>query len=174
MGRTLTTAHATAIAAPIVSPLWFVQIAFSTVLRLTSGITQTWNGQTWNEAKMVVSGIQFDGSIAQNVTIQLADPSNAYAALCVSQKLTQRPISIWLADANAVATGDPLGMPPLIGDNFSGNDYSVQISAVLAANRELPSGLWNTLLPPQLVITQLTDLAWGGGTLHLSNRPAKK
>jgi hypothetical protein len=175
MARTLTSPHGTAIAQSIVTPIWFVEIGFSSILRLTSGPTVTWNSLTWTEAKLDVKGFRFDGSVAQNVTIDIADPLEAYAALCVSQKLTQRAIKVWMADSSALDAGDPVLMPPLVGTNYAlPRDYQVQISANVATALTLPSGNWGTLLPDVLFINQEMELRWGSGTLRIIPRAENK
>lgn len=172
MPRTLTSPQTAASVRQIVAPIWFLQIAFSTPLRLTSGPTIPWNGFTWTEAKMDVRGIKWDGSIAQSVTIDLADPTQAYGALCATQKLTDRAVRLWLTDRTATATADPIGMPPLVGNNWSTpKEYQCQITATVTSNKQLPSGQLDVILPPEITMPGDFVLHWGTGTINITKRP---
>jgi hypothetical protein len=120
---------------------------------------------------MSISGIKFDASIDGPVTIDLADPQGAFGALCVSQKVTQRPIKIWVADRSALAAADPVQAPAFVGDNYSSSrDYSVQISAKIATNGAIPPGTLSSILPDVLFVDSLTEIQWGETTLTLTPR----
>ena len=171
MARTLTPAHTTANARTIVAPLWFLQIGFTTPLRLTSGPTVTWNSLSWTEANLKVSGIKWDGSIGHSVTFELADPTQAYATLCASQKLTNKVIQLWLTDATALAVGDPILMPPLVGDNWAlPRDYTVQMTALVTSNKSLPATQWVALLPPELTMQDGQNIRWNNGEIPITPR----
>ena len=170
-GRALSSALATASVKTIVNPIWFLQIGFSSPLRLTSGPTKTWNSLSWTESLMDIKGIKWDGSIGQSVTIDLADPTLAYATLCVSQKLTNRAVQLWLTDGSANAVGDPVAMPMLVGDNWAiPREFSVQIKATIATNKQLPATQWVALLPQSLSMVDGADLSWGNGTILIAPR----
>ena len=74
--RTLSTALATALGAPVQQPGFLVQMGFSTVRRWSSFATTTWNGQTWTKEAVTVDGLAVDALRAVSYTHLRAHETN--------------------------------------------------------------------------------------------------
>lgn len=171
--RSLSASTLAATAQTITEPRWFLQISFSTALRLTTSATTTWNSLTWNEADFVISGVGWASSIVQNVSITFGDLDQSIAALCLAQEITDLPIKLWAFDEKAKATADPVLIFDGAGANVSGADNG---SLTITANRinsrsvDIPRNSYRILLPSELFAPAGTVIRWGNGTITLNPR----
>jgi hypothetical protein len=112
--RTLSTALATALGAPVQQPGFLVQMGFSTVRRWSSFATTTWNGQTWTKEAITVDGLAVD-ALRVRGTLTIGNADDAIGALILAEGVQDRPISIWGYDAAATATGDVVWLCDAVG-----------------------------------------------------------
>jgi hypothetical protein len=170
--RTLGSGLGAAIARTITEPRFFLEIGFATPVRLTTDVTQSWNSQTWTEAQFSVNGIRWDGSISQQVSIDIYDPLNAIAALALNEKLTNRDVKLWIFQRGDTSAGNVLQLPPLKGNDYSGKEFRVTITAGIAQERVIPGRTYRSLVPDILFAEDETVYRWGNGTITLKPRSA--
>lgn len=173
--RSLSSPTLTAVAQTITEPRYFLQIDFATVVRLCTNGTTSWNSQTWSDGAFTVSGLSWDSSIVQNLTLNFADGDLAMAALVLNEDIADRPIKLWVFDAEATATADPVLVFDGAGLSASGgSDGSLRISATRLNSRtvDLPRGTYRTALPAELFAPAGTVIQWGNGTITLNPRGA--
>lgn len=171
--RSLSAPTLAAVSQTITEPRWFLQIDFSTVLRLCTNGSTSWNSQTWSDGAFDVGGLSWDSSIVQNVTLSFKDLDQSIAALCLTQEIADLPIKLWVFDAKAVATSDPVLVFDGAGASVSGaSDGSVKITANRLNSRsvDLPRNSWRVLLPSVLFAPAGTVITWGNGSIALNPR----
>lgn len=171
--RSLSSPTLSAVAQTITEPRWFLQIDFSTVLRLCTNGTTSWNSQTWTDGAFDVGGLTWDSSIVQNVTLAFKDLDQSIAALVLSQEIADLPIKLWVFDAKATATADPVLVFDGAGSGVSGGgDGSVKVTANRINSRSivLPRDSWRVALPAELFAPSGTVVLWGDGKITLNPR----
>lgn len=104
--RTLTPAMQAATAARITQPLQLVHIASTTPLRLCSLATLTLMGHTWQEAGLQITGLGGDAA----PSLVFTDPDGAIATAVLQGLLDDVPVTLWAADAAALADADPVAV----------------------------------------------------------------
>lgn len=118
--RTLSAATNTAVAGPVTAPGYFVEILFSSPLRISSRGTLAWSGNTWNAWDIRITGLAFDGTTsAQNGTLVLGNTDLSVGALILNQGIADRTINIWAFLGDAPATADPVQVFAGVGDVVS-------------------------------------------------------
>lgn len=171
--RSLSSPTSSAIANVITEPRYFLQISFSTVLRLSTNGTVTWDGNTWNDSAFDVSGLTWDSSIVQNITVNFKDLDQSVAALCLTQEIADLPIKLWVFDAKATATADPHLIFDGAGASVAGDGNGM---LKIVANRlnsrsiDLPRNSYRVALPSELFAPAGTVIQWGNGTIALNPR----
>jgi hypothetical protein len=140
MTRDLTPALLTELGNPITTPAYFVEILFSTPLRLSSRGDLHWNGNDWQAHDLSISGLRYDiGSAQQSGNLVLGDTDSAISALILEQGIAGRGINVWKFYGVAPADGDPISIFAGTGDAVSVDEKSagVNISLVQRNSREL-------------------------------------
>ena len=99
----------------ITTPAYFVQLDFSTVLRLSSRGDQTWGGYTWTGGRLGKVQISNNGG-----QVELINTDLVASALTLNEGVADRAVSIWSFD------GDTPASPTLI---FSGVGDKLEIGA---------------------------------------------
>ena len=140
MTRTVTAALLTELGNPITTPAWFVEILFSTPLRLSSRGTLDWNGNTWQSRDLSIRGLGSDVSSAQqsgNLTI--GDLDLSVWTLIQAQDIKGRGVNVWKFYGVAPAPTDPVQIFAGAGDAAAMDESSggVNISLVQRSAREL-------------------------------------
>lgn len=121
--RTLSAATNTAVAGPVTSPGYFVEILFTSPLRVSSRGTLTWSGNVWTGWDVRVSGLAFDGSAsAQNGTLILGNTDLSVGSLVLNQGVADRAVNIWAFLGDAPATADPVQIFAGVGDAVTSID----------------------------------------------------
>lgn len=100
-------------------PVYFIEIVWATFSsKLSTYGNLSWNGATWSGESVELG--EFD-ELGVPGSIALIDPSHAYRTLTLTDGARDRPVNIWLADAGALAAGDPVAL-------FSGYADGCEIS----------------------------------------------
>jgi hypothetical protein len=103
--KTLSSALAAALGAPVQRPAVLVEIAFSPVKRWSSYADLTWSGQSWTKEDVSVESLQV-GALGLSGVLRLGNGDGAMAALVLGQGVQDRAVRIWGYDAGATASGD--------------------------------------------------------------------
>lgn len=103
--RTLSSALATALGAPVQRPAVLVEIAFSTVWRGSTGAALTWNSATWPARDIAVAGLQVD-ALSVRGSIVIGNTDDSMAALLLNEGVADRSVKIWGYDAAATGAAD--------------------------------------------------------------------
>lgn len=100
--RTLTTAISNATQATVTTPAYFVELAYSTVVRLSSRGDQSWNGQIWTSGRLgkIVFG--------ETGSIDLINSDLAYSALILNEGAADIGCKVWKFYADNPAVDDPV------------------------------------------------------------------
>lgn len=103
--KSLSSAISAALGAPVQRPAVLVQMAFSPVVRWSSGPTVTFDGNTWPAADIAVEGLRVEPFRVTGALV-LGNVDGTNGALCVAQGVQDRLIRIWGFDAAATASAD--------------------------------------------------------------------
>lgn len=110
MSRAITVPQQGEVVKRVTRPLFFVELGFSTTLRLSSGsANSTWNSQTWAVSGLRVPDVRPIGQGGASARIQLPDFDGGYFTVIRSEGVDDKTAKIWLV------YGDP-------GDTFAAND----------------------------------------------------
>lgn len=173
MSRTLTSGTTTEIGKAVTLPGYFIEILFSTPLRLSSRATLTWSGNTWITWDARIEGLSADaGSSTQDGKIVLGDTDNSITALVLSEGVAGRAINIWKFYGDAPGPTDPVAIFAGVGDKTSIEPDDGRLSITLAQQGG------NTLFSPRRYITKAEGfsivpaegalLTWNGETIRLT------
>lgn len=120
MARSLTSGLLTEIGNAVTKPGYFIEIVFSTNLRMSTRGTLSWNGNTWAGRGAVMSGIGNDVTTsAQAGRITFDDGDFAIAELVLSEGIAGRAINVWKFYGATPADGDPVQVFSGAGDSAS-------------------------------------------------------
>lgn len=139
--RTLTAAMALEMGLTVTKPGYLVQILFDTyTVRLSSFGDVNWNGSPWIGAIIAAGGLTWEpsGFIAGG-QLRLGNLDGAMGALVLQHDVADRPITIWLVYAGALAAGDPVMVFDGVGDETTVDLRQVGISLAIAGSRALYS-----------------------------------
>ena len=171
--RSLSSPTLTAVAHSITEPRWFLEIGFSTVVRLSTNGDMSWNSLSWADGAFTVSGLSWDNSISQSVTVNFEDADNAIAAFVLNEEIADRSLKLWVFDAKATGTADPLLVFDGVCSAVSGSgNGSLKLQAVKLNSKavELPRGTYSTVLPAELFAPAGTVIQWGNTKITLNPR----
>jgi hypothetical protein len=167
--RSLTSAQQAAVSATVTTPGYLVEIAFSTVLRLSSRGDQTWGGYTWTGGRLgKTSGLTADARGEQRGRVELINSDLAYSALVLSEGVSDRRCRIWQfygdnpADATLVLDGvvDDADIAP---DRVTLSIVGESLRTAMFPRRIIGPGTgFNHLRPSG------TKITWGGQTYVLT------
>lgn len=167
---TLTSAMNSALGRTISEPGVFVELGFTTVLRLhdRQGF-KSWNSLTWTAADIVVSGLEVANGGLQKCNIAILDSDNAIAQALRSDPVG-KPIKVWLFDNSALATADPVQIfEGVMGAPSGGDSRRVQI-ACSVPTKWLPVGMLAQLIPSYMFIQEGRTVAFGNGKITAARR----
>lgn len=167
--RTLSTPTQTEIAKTYTDPGYLVEIAFSTVVRLSSRADVSWNGSTWLASNVRVDGLSSDGQGAQTGVLTLGNADNVFGALVLNEGVAGRAIKVWKFYDGATAAADPVQVFSGWGDEAEIGLTEVRISLVSESLESLSSPRnfinkangFNHLPPAGTIIN------WGGQAYRL-------
>lgn len=159
MSRTVSGATQAAIAQRITQPGYFVEMQFSSVVRLCSRGTIPWNGKIWPEQGFKIESL----SEAAVRALRIRNTDNAIGALVLNEGVADRPVQIWKFYGNAPAAADPVSVFSGVCDYAEFDDDGAAVRIALAARgsdalfspREFisPQTGFNTLTSAGTVIT---------------------
>lgn len=157
MPRTVSVAVSTAVALPVTSPAYLVEIGFATTLRYATHRSVTWGGVAWAAAGIVVETVS-----AQEARLALANPDNAVSALVLGHSLADVPVQIYAYygdDAELVFSGT-LDEAPDIGPRvvLTARGFS---GASSYPNLRIAAPQFNHITPAG------TEIRWGNDVLIL-------
>lgn len=160
MSRSLTAAMTAELGLTFTRPGWLVEIAFSSIVRLSSLGEVSWNGQVWSGGRTVaVEGLTWSLDATPRLIVGNAD--QMMGALVANQKVADRPVRIWTVYAGATASGDPLQGFDGVGDKATVGEKEVAITLARSGSRTLysprkrigPETGFNVLMPAGTSIT---------------------
>ena len=96
MSRALNARISAEIQATVTSPTYLVELGFSTLLRLSTGATVTWNGATWMAADLQVAGITERSGGVLEAELVFGNAENEISAIVLGEGVRERPVTIWL------------------------------------------------------------------------------
>ena len=156
--RSLASALATALGAPVQQPAILVEIAFATTRRWTSSAAVTWNSLSWTREDVALEGLQVQALQLQG-TLVIGNADDGIGALVLAEDVADRAIRIWGYDAAATATGDVVPLCDAVGGAATIDENRVRISLrspaeLLLAPRTFvgPAAGFNNLLPGGTVL----------------------
>ena len=117
--RTLTAAVTTATTGPVTAPGYFVEILFSTPLRLSSRGTISWGGNPWTGWDVRPSGLVANAE--QSTTrgsLVLGNTDYSIGSLVMNQDIVDRAIRIWKFYGSSPAAADPVEVFSGVGSDF--------------------------------------------------------
>lgn len=103
--RTLSSALASALGAPVQRPAVLVEIVFSPVKRWSSFADITWSGQTWLKEDVTLEGLEV-GALTLSGVLRLGNVDGAAAALVLGQGVQDRVVKLYGYDAGATGAAD--------------------------------------------------------------------
>lgn len=170
MSTSLTSAMSTALGRTVYEPGIFVEIGFSTPVRIHDRQgTKTWNSLTWSAADVRLTDLAVDNGAAQRCSLSLFDSDNSIAQQCRSAT-GDVAVKVWLFDRSALANADPVQIfEGMISTSSGGDTRRLRIDASVRT-RMLPVGMLAQLLPAYMFAPEGTVYQWGTGTVTLSRR----
>jgi len=167
---TLTTAMNSALGRTISEPGVFVELGFATPVRVHDRQgAKSWNALTWSAADIIVSGLSVENGGLQKLNIAIVDSDNAIAQALRSE-VVGKPVKVWLYDASALATADPVQIfEGVMGAPSGGDNRRVQIACTVPS-KWLPVGMLAQLLPSYMFMQEGRAIAFGNGTVIAARR----
>lgn len=174
MSISLSSAMISALGVNYPSPGVFVELGFSTPVRIHDRQgTKSWNSLSWLAANVSVSGFSVENGAAQRCSLAIVDHDNAIAQQCRDQTGPGYPditVKAWLFDATALATGDPLKIfDGVMGASSGGDNRRLRIDCVVPTVW-LPRGMLANLLPAYMFMPEGTEVAFGNGKIVAQRR----
>jgi len=162
---TLTAATEAETQKSITTPAYFVQIDFSSVIRLSSRGDQSWNGEAWAGGRLgKISGLSWDGKGTQSGSMEIINTDLAYSSLVLNEGVADRTVKIWKFYGDTPATADPVAVFDGVADEADIDADRVRIL--------LSSSKTKTLHAPRRFIGAATGfnhlapagtrISWGG------------
>lgn len=156
MSREITEDRAEASGRVVTRPGYLVEIGFESPVRLSNIGDVTWGGHAWLGSRALsVRGLSATGG-----TITVSNLDDTLGALVLNDGISDRPIKVWSADAEALGEDDPVLEFNGVGNSAQVTTREVQISLTLhrvASNwsprRFIGPGIGlNTMIPSGTVI----------------------
>ena len=171
MSRTLTSATTNALASQLTLPGYLVRISWPTnTVRLTSRSDITWSGNLYSGFGVLPGGLEWRGSAEQGGTLRLDNSSGVYSALALSDGVADVPITIWIYDAAATATADPVCVFDGVGDSCQIMPDAITIKVTSKRSRALfaPRQYINQASGFSIVPPEGRTIVWGGQTFKFT------
>ena len=167
--RTLSTPTLTATGLIVTQPGYLVEIAFSTIVRMSSRADVSWNTFTWLASDVSVEGLGADGAGGQSGGLTIGNLDNVMGALVLNEGVAGRAVKIWKFYEGAIAASDPVAMFSGWADEVEIDAGQVRITLVAASLQSLfsprtyitPGNGFNHLPPAGTIIN------WGGQAYQL-------
>lgn len=167
---TLSSAMSTAVGRRITEPGLFIEIQFSTIVRLSTRGTTTWNALTWTQSNVKAENIEMSMNIVQALSLRFGDADNSIAAFLLNANPTGLGVKVWVFDASAIAAADPvLIFDGQIDASDGGASRDVTISCRVVT-KYLPNGELSLVLPAYFFAPEGVPLRWGNGTISMNRR----
>ena len=149
----------------VTTPAYFVQIDFSTPLRLSSRGDQVWDGYTWTGGRL---GKVQAGSIGGQ--LELLNSDLLSGALVLTEGVADRAIRVWSFDGD-----NPVAAVMIfagVGDKAEIGADRVRITLVTENRRTLhsPRRFVNSVTGFNHLLPAGTKVSWGGQTLILDRK----
>ncbi|WP_448508790.1 hypothetical protein [Immundisolibacter sp.] len=164
MGRTLTTQTTNAVAATVTTPAWFIELAFSSIIRLSSRGDQSWGGQAWTGGRL--KNIQIGPTGGKFLLI---NTDLAYSALVLNNSTTDVGCRAWMFYGDNPASDDPVLVFDGVTDGATVDVGAVAFGLAVEGSR--------TAFSPRSFITEAggfnhlrpagTKISWGGTVYEL-------
>lgn len=170
--KTLTAKVTAAIAGPVISPAYLVEIGFSIALRSCTRGTVEWNGITWPAAGIRVGDIRVGQGAAKSVSLSMANVQFAISQIVLAESATGKRVRVWklfgeapyaLEDAHLVFDGFIDSVPTMM-ETVDFNCTTGNVRALSIPNITLGLPFFNHLPRPGEVIL------WGGEQYELQPR----
>jgi hypothetical protein len=121
MSRSISAPTLAALAAQMTRPGYLIEIGWSTPARLSSRGDLNWNSLVWVGVGAQVQGLAWDGSGEIRGTVSVANGGTqtvpgAFTYNALTYGVADVPIKVWIYDAAATATGDPVLVFDGVGD----------------------------------------------------------
>lgn len=167
--RSLTAATQAATESSFSDAAFFVEIHFSTILRLSSRNDQSWNGFTWTGGRIAkVGGLKWDGKGQHSGFIDLLDVDTLYTALILNEGIAGRLVRTWKFYGDNPAPSDPVEV-------FYGEGNEADLSNPAIAHITLigktPDSSPRRVIGPATGFNHITpagtSITWGGQTIKL-------
>lgn len=145
---------------PVTSPLYLVELQFTTPVYLSSGEQYTWDGKVWKSAPIEIGSINTSPSGDQSTSMRLANHDRVYGALMMQHRLERVPVRIWLVDV------EDTQYPPelMIAGVLDGAQIGDSVQASVIAHTVEYGGSPRIICAPPLM-NHLpkpgTELSWG-------------
>ena len=164
--RTLSTPTQTETAKLITTPAFFVELVFSTILRLSSRGDQSWGSQTW------VGGRLGKLQVGDKGRIEIINTDLAYSALVLNEGASDIGCRVWKFYGDDPASDDPVLVFDGVTDGADIRNDVVMLKLLAHGNRAFysprrfigPATGFNHLRPSG------TTMTWGGQTFTLERR----
>lgn len=164
MPRTLSVATAAAMAAQLTQPGYFVHIDWAPPVYLTTRASSNWNGIAWEGAPLTVNGLSWLAAAEQKGSIVLGNVDGRWAKRALDEGAADIRVRIWIFDAAAIATADPVAVFDGSGDACDITERAVTIALTAKRTRSLfaPRGYITrdngfSIVPPNGKV-----IVWGG------------
>lgn len=167
--RTLTTPTQDGTESPISTAAFFIEVHFSTVLRLSSRGDQSWGGFTWTGGRIgKVTGLKWDGKGQHTGAVDFLDADLAFSALIMNERIAGRLVRAWQFYGDNPAPDDPVEVFYGEGDEA---DLSNPAWAHVTLIGKTPDSSPRRCIGPATGFNHVTPagttLTWGGETIKL-------
>ena len=131
MSRTLNAKVTAAVADTITRPVYLVQLDFSITLRYSTGGAISWNGHTWSEADVAVSGIRELKGGTYEAILEFGNAENEISSIVLSEGVRDKAVNIWQLYGDApYAADDAVHLFTGVIDSVPQIGYPTQLRAV--------------------------------------------
>lgn len=149
----------------VTTPAYFVQIDFSTPLRLSSRGDQVWDGYTWTGGRL--GKVQAGSTGGQ---LELLNSDLLSGALVLTEGVADRAVRVWSFDGD-----NPVAAVMIfagVGDKAEIGADRVRITLVTENRRTLysPRRFVNSVTGFNNLLPAGTKVSWGGQTLILDRK----
>ncbi len=156
--RSLSSALATALGAPVQQPAILVEAGFATTRRWSSFATVTWAGFSWSREDILVEGLRVDPLRVEG-SILIGNHDDLAGNLVLADGVTDRVFRIWGYDAAATALSDVVWLCDAVGASAEISPEAVRINLRHACEYVVgprtyltPGNGFGSMLPPGAVV----------------------
>jgi hypothetical protein len=98
------------------SPLIYVELGFNSPRYLTSGPTSTWDGRSWLEWGVAVSGLAATGAAGRSGTLTLLNTGAEVSDVILTEGIKEKSVKIWAAWGHLTARTLTDVVPLFVGE----------------------------------------------------------